>query len=337
MIRSLIITFVLYIAFTFILPLPLDYNTNPIVGPIPISMIIAIIVGLIEYLYRLSIPSENWKPWDVLALVIVSLTLIYGYTHLNDHLYLAIFFCILSLVSYVFIKVIYNILIRESWDKYINWSQAYRNHFALPILVAFMFVPVSITMTMLSENEVSSVQTADSPFDQNFDRETMILEYLVVKYPNISTFDQWSEDRIVEFFQDIEFIEANVAHRVPSLVILKSMKSSTFASYNFEGNLIRVNSKYIKDATLDEWIDSILHEGRHSYQFQLIMQINWDDPIVINSPQFSEFNKIFQEFMDYNDGSEGEFEVYYNQFIEVDARQFSDEILPIYIVLLLAP
>lgn len=334
MLRSILVALFTYVILEFILMPPLGYSMIPILGKITISTIIAISIGLIEYLYRLSIPSEDWEPWDVLAIVIITLTLTYGYIKLHIHFELIMIFCSLSLLSYVLIKVIYHFLMRESWDKFINWNQAYRNHFAMPILVAFMFVPVSITMSVLSENEVSRVQAVTSPYNQNFNRETMILEYLVVKYPDISTFDQWSEDRIIELLQDIEFTEANVAHRVPALVMLKSMKSTTFASYNFEGNLIRVNSNYIKKVSLDELINTVLHEGRHAYQFQLISQINWKNPIVKNSSHFSELNQILEDFLSYNDGTDEDFDEYYNQFIEVDARLFATEVLPVYLKIL---
>jgi hypothetical protein len=336
MVRSLFISFGTYIVFTFILPLPFGNDSTTVLGQVPISVIIAISIGLIEYLYRSYIPSEDWEPWDVLAIVIVSLTLIYGYIMLHAQFLLAVAFCILSILSYVFVKVGYYFLSQDTWDENINMIRAYRNHFAVPIIVAFMFIPVSISLTLLDGNVVSQFNKTTFPFNTSLSRETLIIEYLLVKYPDISSFDDWSESRIVEFLQDIEFIEANESSRKPVEIQFDELSDNTYGYYSLKNNHIRINSKYLRKRTPFEWIDSILHEGRHAYQFQLISQVNWNDPIVKNSPQFSELNRIFQGFTNYN-VSNNEFEEYYNQFIEVDARQFSSEILPIYVLKLLTP
>lgn len=337
MLRSTLIALFTYIILDYVFLLSFGYFQIPWIGTIPISMIIGISTGMIEYYYRISIPEDHWKPWDVLAMIIITITLSYGYLNLFIHFELIIIFCFLSLLSYYILKVSHYYLYRKSQNRFIDLIQAYRNHFAVPIIVAFMFIPVSVTLNLFDENNFSQIKETEFPFSTDLSRETLINEYLIVKYPDLTSFEYWSEDRIIDFLQDIEYIEANECHRNPAEIQSDLLKDSTYAYYSFSDNLIKINSIYLKSRTPFEWIDSILHEGRHSYQFQLIMQINWDDPIVLNSPQFSEFNKIFQEFMDYNDGSEGEFETYYNQFIEVDARQFSDEILPIYIVMLLAP
>jgi hypothetical protein len=330
MIRSVLISIFTYIVLQFILEVPLGYSFIPYLGKITISMIIAGSMGFIDYLYRSSIPSESWKPWDVFALVMIALLLCYGYMYLSEYPFLIIFFIVLSLLTYYSMKIIHRILMRDSWESQHDLVQASRNQFAIAIVVAFMFIPVSLVLSYQDDSSVNNFQAVQSPFNQSESRETLIREYLVIRYPDTQTFNQWSQQRKVELFQDIEFIEANVAHRLPAKVVFTEMEQQSIASFNFEENLIKVNSYYLDKHTLAEWIETMLHEGRHSYQFQLIIQVNWKNPIVKNSPYFSDLHEIYGNFSDYSTSSEDDFDKYYDQYIEIDARKFSEEILPIY-------
>ncbi len=330
MIRTALIALFTFVVLQLILRVPLGYSVIPCIGKIPLTAIIAFSMGMIDHLYCCYIPSEQWRPWDVLAMVLITVLFCYGYLELPKHPLLTSFFAFLSLMSYWMARALHRVQIRKNRHKSFDLTQAYRNHFALSILVALLFVPASIAVSFSEDIATISLHDMTSPFDQSSDRETMIDEYLSHKYSDMSDFNAWQQHRIIEFLQDIEYIEANATFRNPAKVISDLLPQHSLASYNAEQNLIKINSFYLDNLAMIDLIEIVLHEGRHSYQFQLLIQINWKNPIVTNSPYFDELSKMYGDYLNYYPDSTEDFDKYFDQTIEIDARNFASEILPIY-------
>jgi len=104
-------------------------------------------------------------------------------------------------------------------------------------------------------------------------------------------------------------------------IIFKDMDEEQWGSFNPSSKTITLNSNILHDPEkLKIGVTTILHESRHGFQREAI-----ENPQKYNiseeTAQLWRMNMIY-----YNDGRD-DFEAYYNQPIEADARTFADSIV----------
>lgn len=111
---------------------------------------------------------------------------------------------------------------------------------------------------------------------------------------------------------------------IPSVTITADLIGAyTLGSYNDETNEIFVNTKYLDGSPVEECIDTICHEVRHSLQFQIVSSVDWDNPI-FQSSYFDELRSWSQNQENYKSAWLYGFEEYENQPLEVDARDYAE-------------
>lgn len=111
---------------------------------------------------------------------------------------------------------------------------------------------------------------------------------------------------------------------IPSVTITADLIGAyTLGSYNDETNEILVNTKYLDGSPVEECIDTICHEVRHSLQFQIVSSVDWDNPI-FQSSYFDELRSWSQNQKNYKGAWLYGFEEYENQPLEVDARDYAE-------------
>ena len=74
---------------------------------------------------------------------------------------------------------------------------------------------------------------------------------------------------------------------------------------------------------MEECINTICHEVRHSLQFQIVSSIDWDNPI-FQTTYFDEPRSWFENQENYKSAWLYGFEEYENQPLEVDAREYAE-------------
>jgi hypothetical protein len=333
--RTLLLSVFIYLLFEYFFRVPRIVYSVPLIGIFPSAIIITIIIVTIEFIYRCFIPAKEWKPWDVFAMILITLTVSYGYLNLASRLLIIVSFTSISLLTLIFLRVIYHYMLKNSYIFETHNTKANRHHFAVAIIIFSLIVPTAIIFPKAEKKEVEQEEL--TPLSTALDRKTLIMEYLLQKYPDVSSSNQWNNDKIIDFLQDIEYIEANVAHRTPVRIIYTDKEMLSKSIFAPTKGVIIFNPEVFEKESVLVWIAILLHEGRHVYQYQLVSQVNWDNPIVQNSIEFSHIYKLNENLKNYVTSYQNEYDAYYNQLVEVDARQFSEEILPIYQNLLQIP
>lgn len=78
-------------------------------------------------------------------------------------------------------------------------------------------------------------------------------------------------------------------------------------------------------------IHTILHECRHVYQNDCINSMNWASPQVQSGIYYEDVREWRYNLENYRSVSQGdEYEAYYNQTVEKDAREYADRVIGIY-------
>lgn len=321
--------FIVWFILSEILRLPLGFSNLLSSQGVENSFLIAVSISSFEHLYGMYVPSKQYRCQDLLMILAYSLIIIFV-AYLDEPYILLYYYTLgVALCTFLALRWISRTLTRKSRPQNLNTVQANRNHLALSLFILSLVIPISLISEKTSQ--ISFTSSIPAYFNEPQQRENMIMHYLKLKYQDDLAADQWSQQKIADFLQDIEYIEANATFRKPAIVKIKELPKSTLASYNLRSNQIHINTNYLNTLSLEEMIALVLHEGRHVYQFQLIIQVNWKNPIVQNSPYFSDLNRIFADFSDYSTSAEEDFDTYFDQYIEIDARKFSEEILPIYL------
>ena len=94
-----------------------------------------------------------------------------------------------------------------------------------------------------------------------------------------STWKSYSIPEKITVMQRLMDFETEILG-IPSITITADLIGAyTLGSYSDETNEILVNTKYLDSSPVEECINTICHEVRHSLQFQIVSSIDWDNPI----------------------------------------------------------
>lgn len=334
--RALFIGSFSYFMFKYVFEVPNRIFSIPWIGLIPTAIVLSVVIVVFEKIYRSIIPVKFWKAQDVFSILLFSIAVYYAYINLTQYYFIITLYFVISLLSYLFLRIINNQLTKISIHQNFDRIAAYRNHFSVSIAITSLLIPTIIHFPVKPIVRTPFHET--TPFPNKMDRETMIMDYLVKKYNDLHLYEEWSNERKISLLQDIEFIEANVSHRRAAMVVLEDESLfSGIAMYKPMYNTIEINPFRFENFSLVEWISIILHEGHHAYQVQLLSTINWKNPLTQNSEELAHLHELHMSLINYQSNDDGDFEGYYNQIIEINARQFSELIAPIYLNLLLIP
>jgi hypothetical protein len=122
----------------------------------------------------------------------------------------------------------------------------------------------------------------------------------------------------LDALQSVEYIMADVQGRPPLSVMPVEMDQNTFGQ--FDGSAIQINSSMLEsnDLPASEFIDTVVHEGRHAYQYY-----------AINHPGFESDPALTQSWAEnfkpgnYLSAQEYGQELYIKQPVEADAWNYS--------------
>lgn len=159
-----------------------------------------------------------------------------------------------------------------------------------------------------------------------------------IKYENWNTL---SLEQKAEVLNRIEHQVAAIEHRPPLKVNLEQMDPKTLGYQCDTERRIALNSTHVASNNPNvhrEVIDTIIHEGRHAYQ-----HYNVDTKLIHESgaevatwrenfydPRYRYYHATGQKIIiPYNDGSlhNVDFRLYYYQPVEIDARNFSKDVM----------
>lgn len=133
--------------------------------------------------------------------------------------------------------------------------------------------------------------------------------------------DALDTDSRLATLQSVENEMAEIQGRTPVAITADdTLGPSTFGGYNAATEAISVNTSHLNsDMAVDEFIDTIVHEGRHAYQ-----------DYAIKNPEFGEDTELVNSWAEnqqnYLGAEEYGQELYENQPIEADAWGYATHI-----------
>lgn len=133
--------------------------------------------------------------------------------------------------------------------------------------------------------------------------------------------DQLNETQRLETLQNVENQMAEIQGRQGMPILLNDLPANTFGQY--DGEEIQINGNTIMDASMPvtEFVDTIIHEGRHAYQYYAIQNPGFE----IDSDKVNQWAVNFEP-RNYLSPEEFGQEMYMNQPVETDAWNYASRI-----------
>lgn len=104
---------------------------------------------------------------------------------------------------------------------------------------------------------------------------------------------------------------------------------NTLGGYNHRDHRITIDIKHLETSPPDEVLDTLLHECRHIYDRLCVELYTQTDNELKNMLLFYNFDKFQEEFNNYKDSNTDIWEYYYQE-IEISARNYGKNTVPIY-------
>lgn len=137
------------------------------------------------------------------------------------------------------------------------------------------------------------------------------------------TWKRYSIPEKITVMQRLTDFETEMLGIPPVTITADLIGAYTLGSYIDETNEIFINTKYLDSLPVEECIDTICHEVRHSMQFQIVNSLDWENP-VFQTSYFGELQSWLQNQENYKNAWLYGFEEYESQPLEVDARDYAE-------------
>ncbi|MDE6084665.1 MAG: hypothetical protein K2G11_09285 [Muribaculaceae bacterium] len=131
-----------------------------------------------------------------------------------------------------------------------------------------------------------------------------------------------------EVLQDAEMKIAEIEHRPYCEIKFEYMERNSLGYYDSESKTITLNTEYVNSdspADFRELIDTLVHEGRHAYQYY-----NMTEREVHSRPGEVNMWKWNENEIGYQSANLYGFEAYAMQPVETDARAFAEDVINTY-------
>lgn len=179
-----------------------------------------------------------------------------------------------------------------------------------------------------SENYYDNLES----FDENYTENEYSLSSNFESISKIRYRDTWeplTDDEKLAVLQDISDCECNYLGMTPGeiVVTVDDLSGGVLAHYNEIDKLITIDRTFLQEGQPKVLLNSVLHEIYHAYEHMLVY-------IYINATPEEQKLRIFmrcddylEECLDYQEGvgSVENYELYYNQALEEDARAYASE------------
>lgn len=157
-------------------------------------------------------------------------------------------------------------------------------------------------------------------------------------------YDNWQKmslNQKIELLNIVEQEIAKIEHRPPMIVDAEIMETNVFGYQDQDNQRIAINADYLSSNELNhykETLDTIIHEGRHAYQhYNVDVQMIHESWAEVNTwrenfynPELQYYHSTGQKiFIPTYNGYQtiSDFRLYYYQPVEIDARNFTTDIM----------
>lgn len=160
-------------------------------------------------------------------------------------------------------------------------------------------------------------------------KNQMIVNLSTLQLLEDSRWELLSDQEKVDVLQVISDIETHYMRIAPVSVVDCHLEKRTIGAYDHLQRQVQIDlDKHTGYESL-EYINTVLHECRHAYQHDCIESLDWNSTEVQTGIYFSEARNWQYEHANYVSASE-DGDVYYNQWIEKDARYYAEDGVSVY-------
>ncbi len=217
------------------------------------------------------------------------------------------------------------------------------------VVCAFVLVVVPATVHFTSSEkivtkyyDIAGIGAPNSPFEddyevaQAYDDRYQLSENidLIKKIRNNNEFQALTYEGKCEVVTAIVYNQARYLGLCEINLEFKELSETTLGQYNHSTNTITINSKPLKDGTLDggsnaEILDTVCHEARHVYQYLLTECYTTLTPeernlFAFQSEGVASWIDNYNQYYTCDDDSDiYEYLDYENQSLEIDARSWA--------------
>lgn len=197
---------------------------------------------------------------------------------------------------------------------------------ALFALFLFFILPFGI-ITQLNDGmnqppPIPSTAPVQSKQKMIQDHIDILCQLQVIQWPSLSESEKLE---ILQTVADIERADLGVG---PQLIVeTGTLQGDIVGNYNRKTHHITVDTDFFKTATPQKALEILTHECYHAYQSQLAELYTRLHEYYRNLKMIRQLNTYAEEFESYTSAhsTRKEFEQYYNQTVEVDARSYSEQ------------
>ena len=181
---------------------------------------------------------------------------------------------ILYIASLMWIVVSLRFISRLRPTSRIQWVRTYRILVGGLIVISFATLPVLMAYNHSSFNNATDLQKIPL---KNFDERKEYIDYYYIDLTSLcqKSYLLLSVDERLNLAQQVEYIEAKLAHRNAMRVSMSSLDDGVLGQFLPALNLIVINEDVVKVHPSELLLWVILHESQHATQYSLIQSVNW--------------------------------------------------------------
>lgn len=193
------------------------------------------------------------------------------------------------------------------------------------LLIILIILSFTIPLFVYHQAKMSSNQIllVDNPFTSNKRRKELLEENraeLEVLYSE--KYSQLSLNQKIEFFQNIELMEARLAGRPAQRVMIEQLVEERLGYFSAIFHKIAISEELMNSNDGITVLEVILHEGRHATQFYLINALNDSSEFASDLTYLTDIKDLKDNFTDYIEYSSkhNNYFDYKMQAVEIDAQ-----------------
>lgn len=254
-------------------------------------------------------------------------------TLMRNYSLIAMFICFGFVIAVI--VGIFVLLIRGSRRKSIAFIiEKTRNAGAVALTLAFtVTVFLDLCIPSISTRQINPVVSSEGT-EQLYQISNNELDIL----NSDAWYDLSTKDKCQILLSVINEMSDEMGITTPSIFLETDMSDNELGYYIDSDNSIHVWDQYIEHISAKDAVYIVLHELYHAYQHSIINStaINWDSPDIQTNAYFKMIWKWKQESESYIEGDRWDvnFEAYYDQSLESDARDFAEKFTPRFITML---
>lgn len=205
---------------------------------------------------------------------------------------------------------------------------AVRSKYAVMAATGLLLVPSILTLSCYGLEGVQyhgRLHAQSSAISDN----PMIANISTISLLSDSCWKEMDTQEKLDTLQVIADIEADYLQIEPVSVVSMHLENHTLGSYNDANRTIKIDFDQHTEYDAMKCLNTLLHECRHAYQHDCVDSLDWSDEQVLTGLYYAQARQWRQNLASYI-RSCNDYDAYRNQAIEVDAREYADEVEDIY-------